>query len=105
MTFQIRDIVTFRGEALFWSAILGSHTPGTSMGDFLSASSGLGYAGGALLVTARSLSSSGLNLGAAGSSAVLPAVLVGLMAYAQVQERRTADPRTAEREAVAQRAD
>lgn len=50
MTFRIRDIVTFRGEALFWSAILVSNTLGTSMGDFLSDSSGLGYAGGALLV-------------------------------------------------------
>ncbi|MEU0830322.1 hypothetical protein [Streptomyces sp. NPDC005969] len=51
LTFSIRDIVTFRGEALFWSAILVSNTLGTSMGDFLSDSSGLGYAGGALLVT------------------------------------------------------
>lgn len=51
LTFCIRDIVTFRGEALFWSAILVSNTLGTSMGDFLSDSSGLGYAGGALLVT------------------------------------------------------
>jgi len=50
MTFVIRDIVTFRGEALFWSAILVSNTLGTSMGDFLSDSSGLGYAGGALLI-------------------------------------------------------
>ncbi|MBD0741286.1 hypothetical protein [Streptomyces sp. CBMA152] len=51
MTFQIREIVTFRGEVLFWSAILVSNTLGTSMGDFLSDSSGLGYAGGALLVS------------------------------------------------------
>ncbi len=51
MTFQITEIVTFRGEALFWSAILVSNTLGTPMGDFLSDSSGLGYAGGALLVT------------------------------------------------------
>ncbi len=50
MTFQIRDIVTFRGETLFWAAILVSNTLGTSMGDFLSDSSGLGYGGGALLV-------------------------------------------------------
>jgi uncharacterized membrane-anchored protein len=49
-TFVIRDIVTFRGEALFWAAILVSNTLGTSMGDFLADSSGLGYAGGALLV-------------------------------------------------------
>jgi uncharacterized membrane-anchored protein len=38
------------GEALFWAAILVSNTLGTSMGDFLADSSGLGYAGGALLV-------------------------------------------------------
>jgi uncharacterized membrane-anchored protein len=50
LTFAIRDIDTFRGEALFWAAILVSNTLGTSMGDFLSDSSGLGYAGGALLV-------------------------------------------------------
>ncbi|MFB7505096.1 COG4705 family protein [Streptomyces broussonetiae] len=51
MTFRITEIVTFRGEALFWSAILVSNTLGTSMGDFLSDSSGLGYLGGAALVT------------------------------------------------------
>ncbi|MGI5242126.1 COG4705 family protein [Dactylosporangium sp. CA-139066] len=52
LTFAIRDIDTFRGEALFWAAILVSNTLGTSMGDFLSDSSGLGYGGGALLITA-----------------------------------------------------
>ncbi|GAA2331580.1 hypothetical protein [Dactylosporangium salmoneum] len=51
LTFAIRDIDTFRGEALFWAAILVSNTLGTSMGDFLSDSSGLGYGGGALLIT------------------------------------------------------
>ncbi|MFG2951664.1 COG4705 family protein [Streptomyces adustus] len=129
MTFQIRDIVTFRGEALFWSAILVSNTLGTSMGDFLSDSSGLGYAGGALLVTGalvvlvalmkvpvvpnvllfwiafvltrplgatagdfltKPAAKGGLDLGTAGSSAVLLAVLLGLMAYAHVQERTPA---------------
>ncbi|MGW9028644.1 COG4705 family protein [Streptomyces sp. NPDC055722] len=129
MTFQIRDIVTFRGEALFWSAILVSNTLGTSMGDFLSDSSGLGYGGGALLVTGALLvlvvlmrvpavpnvvlfwiafvltrplgatagdfltkpaDKGGLDLGTAGSSAVLLAILLGLMAYAHVQERRHA---------------
>ncbi|MER6222082.1 COG4705 family protein [Streptomyces sp. 900105755] len=127
MTFQIRDIVTFRGEALFWSAILVSNTLGTSMGDFLSDSSGLGYAGGALLVTGllavlaalmrvpvvpnvllfwiafvltrplgatagdfltKPAAKGGLDLGTPGSSAVLLAVLLGLMAYAHVQEGR-----------------
>ncbi|WP_306189669.1 MULTISPECIES: hypothetical protein [unclassified Streptomyces] len=128
MTFQIRDIVTFKGEALFWSAILVSNTLGTSMGDYLSDSSGLGYAGGALLVTGmlavlavlmkvpavpnvllfwiafvltrplgatagdfltKPAAQGGLDLGTTGSSAVLLAVLLGLMAYAQAQERRT----------------
>ncbi|MFF0791646.1 hypothetical protein [Streptomyces spiralis] len=127
MTFQIRDIVTFKGEALFWSAILVSNTLGTSMGDYLSDSSGLGYAGGALLVTGmlavlavlmkvpavpnvllfwiafvltrplgatagdfltKPAARGGLDLGTTGSSAVLLAVLLGLMAYAQAQERR-----------------
>lgn len=127
MTFVIRDIVTFRGEALFWSAILVSNTLGTSMGDFLSDSSGLGYAGGAALVTGalvvlvvlmpvsavpnvllfwiafvltrplgatagdfltKPTAKGGLNLGTAGSSSVLLAILLGLVAYAHVQERK-----------------
>ncbi|MFI8235353.1 hypothetical protein ACIGDI_41860 [Streptomyces sp. NPDC085900] len=142
MTFVIRDIVSFRGEALFWSAILVSNTLGTSMGDFLSDSSGLGYAGGALLVAGalavllalmkvpavpnvllfwiafvltrplgatagdfltKPVAKGGLDLGTAGSSAVLLAVLFGLMAHAQVRERRTTAP--AEPEAVTQPAD
>ncbi|MFF1688361.1 MULTISPECIES: hypothetical protein [unclassified Streptomyces] len=129
MTFQIRDIVTFKGEALFWAAILVSNTLGTSMGDFLSDSSGLGYAGGALLVTGvlavlvalmkvplvpnvllfwiafvltrplgatagdfltKPTAKGGLDLGTVGSSAVLLAVLLGLMAYAQMRERSAA---------------
>jgi uncharacterized membrane-anchored protein len=120
--------VTFRAEALFWSAILVSNTLGTSMGDFLSDSSGLGYAGGALLVTGllavlvalmpvpavpnvvlfwiafvltrplgatagdfltKPTAKGGLDLGTAGSSAVLFAVLVALMGYAHLRERRT----------------
>jgi uncharacterized membrane-anchored protein len=50
LTFDINNIDTFRGESLFWAAILVSNTLGTSMGDFLADSSGLGYAGGAALV-------------------------------------------------------
>ncbi|MEU2710937.1 hypothetical protein [Streptomyces sp. NPDC007205] len=129
MTFQITEIVTFRGEALFWSAILVSNTLGTSMGDFLSDSSGLGYLGGAALVTGallvlvalmkvpavpnvllfwvafvltrplgatagdfltKPVAKGGLDLGTLGSSAVLLAALFGLMAYAQLKERRAA---------------
>jgi uncharacterized membrane-anchored protein len=128
MTFQIRDIVSFRGEALFWAAILVSNTLGTSMGDYLSDSSGLGYLGGALLVSGalavllalmrvpvvpnvvlfwlafvltrplgatagdfltKPTAKGGLDLGTVGSSAVLLAVLFGLMAYAHFKERET----------------
>jgi uncharacterized membrane-anchored protein len=131
MTFAIRDIVSFRGESLFWSAILVSNTLGTSMGDFLSDSSGLGYAGGALVISGtlavllvlmrvpwvpnvlvfwiafvltrplgatagdfltKPVAKGGLGLGTVGSSAVLLAVLLGLMAHAHWQERRNTDP-------------
>ncbi|GHJ43384.1 membrane protein [Catellatospora sp. TT07R-123] len=127
LTFAINDINTFRGESLFWAAILISNTLGTSAGDFLSDSSGLGYAAGALLVggllalllalkyvptvpnvllfwfafvltrplgatagdfLTKPTAKGGLDLGTLGSSAVLLAVLFGLMAYAQVIERR-----------------
>jgi uncharacterized membrane-anchored protein len=126
LTFEIRDIDTFRGESLFWAAILVSNTLGTSMGDFLSDSSGLGYGGGALLITAllaallalkyapavpnallfwlafvltrpfgatagdlltKPAAKGGLNLGTAGSSAVLLAVLFALMGWAHLKER------------------
>lgn len=50
-TFQINQIHSFKGETLFWSAILVSNTLGTSIGDFLSDTSGLGYAGGAALIS------------------------------------------------------
>ncbi|WP_411124095.1 hypothetical protein [Streptomyces sp. x-19] len=144
MTFRIRDIVTFRGEALFWSAILVSNTLGTSMGDFLSDSSGLGYGGGALLVAGalavlvalmkapavpnvllfwlafvltrplgatagdfltKPIAKGGLDLGTTGSSLVLLAVLLGLMAVMQVQERRTRVGRAQVAEPVAARGD
>lgn len=48
--FSIARISSFRAELLFWTAILISNTLGTSLGDFLSDSSGLGYAGGAVLI-------------------------------------------------------
>ncbi|MGW2746782.1 COG4705 family protein [Streptomyces sp. NPDC001450] len=141
MTFQITEIVSFKGEALFWSAILVSNTLGTSMGDFLSDSSGLGYLGGAALVTGvllvlvalmkvpavpnvllfwiafvltrplgatagdfltKPVAKGGLNLGTAGASTVLLAILFGLMVHAHLQERRagTAVPEGPEAEAV-----
>ncbi|MFF4650410.1 hypothetical protein [Streptomyces sp. NPDC001380] len=50
LPFDVTRIATFRGELLYWTAILLSNTLGTSLGDFLADSSGLGYRGGALLV-------------------------------------------------------
>ena len=47
---SVTNIRTFRGEVLYWVAILFSNTLGTAFGDFLADDSGLGFAGGALLI-------------------------------------------------------
>jgi uncharacterized membrane-anchored protein len=49
-SFSIDRVFSFKAEALFWAAILISNTLGTSLGDYLADSSGLGYAGGAALI-------------------------------------------------------
>ena len=49
-SFSIQNIRTFKGELLYWTAILFSNTLGTALGDFLADNSGLGFMGGALLV-------------------------------------------------------
>ncbi len=46
----VQDIRSREVEGLYWAAILFSNTLGTALGDFLADSSGLGFAGGALLV-------------------------------------------------------
>lgn len=133
LPFSIRKIDTFRGEALFWTAILVSNTLGTSSGDFLADSSGLGYFGGAALVTGllgvllalkyvpavpnvalfwlafiltrpfgatagdfltKPTSKGGLDLGTVGSSMVLLAILLGMMALAHLKTRRNLDQPT-----------
>jgi uncharacterized membrane-anchored protein len=48
--FRVQDITTFRGEMLYWTAILISNTLGTSLGDFLADDTGLGFAGTALVI-------------------------------------------------------
>lgn len=47
---SVNNIRTFKVELLYWVAILFSNTLGTALGDFLADSSGLGFAGGALLI-------------------------------------------------------
>jgi uncharacterized membrane-anchored protein len=51
-TISVSQIRTVRGEGLYWGAILLSNTLGTALGDYLSDSSGLGFAGGAALIGA-----------------------------------------------------
>lgn len=51
-TYDVAAITSLRAEILYWSAILLSNTLGTSLGDYLSDSSGLGYLGSAILIAA-----------------------------------------------------
>jgi len=47
---SVDHIRGFKVESFYWTAILFSNTLGTALGDFLADSSGLGFAGGALLI-------------------------------------------------------
>jgi len=47
---SVSDVRSRRAEIFYWSAILVSNTLGTSLGDYLADDSGLGFAGGALLI-------------------------------------------------------
>lgn len=47
---SVDKIDTFNVEFLYWIAILFSNTLGTALGDFLADSSGLGFAGGSVLI-------------------------------------------------------
>jgi uncharacterized membrane-anchored protein len=49
-TLAVTTITTTRGELFYWTAILFSNTLGTALGDFLADNSGLGFAGGAILI-------------------------------------------------------
>lgn len=48
---SVVNIKTFKVELLYWTAILFSNTLGTALGDFLADNSGLGFGGGALLIS------------------------------------------------------
>lgn len=49
-TFSVDKINGVKAESFYWMAILCSNTLGTALGDFLADDSGLGFAGGALLI-------------------------------------------------------
>ncbi|MDH4228213.1 MAG: hypothetical protein OEW11_00520 [Nitrospirota bacterium] len=48
---SVVNIRTRKVESLYWAAILCSNTLGTALGDFLADDSGLGFGGGALLIS------------------------------------------------------
>ncbi len=48
---SVNNVKTPKVELLYWITILFSNTLGTALGDFLADSSGLGFAGGALLIS------------------------------------------------------
>jgi uncharacterized membrane-anchored protein len=49
-TLDVENISTFKGELLYWVAILISNTLGTSTGDFLADDTGVGFRNGALII-------------------------------------------------------
>jgi len=48
---SVTHVRSRKAESFYWAAILVSNTLGTALGDFLADSSGLGFAGGALLIS------------------------------------------------------
>jgi uncharacterized membrane-anchored protein len=51
-TLDVENVATYRGEQLYWVAILFSNSLGTSSGDFLADSVGLGFRDSALILSA-----------------------------------------------------
>jgi uncharacterized membrane-anchored protein len=51
VSLSVTNIKSFKMELLYWTAILISNTLGTALGDFLADDSGLGFGGGALLIS------------------------------------------------------
>jgi uncharacterized membrane-anchored protein len=47
---SVDHVTTRKAELFYWIAILFSNTLGTALGDFLADDSGLGFAGGAILI-------------------------------------------------------
>ena len=47
---SVTNVKSVKDESFYWAAILVSNTLGTALGDFLADSSGLGFAGGTMLI-------------------------------------------------------
>ena len=126
-TLSVENINTPRAETFYWVAILFSNTLGTAAGDFLADDTGLGFLGGAALVSGvllliimlgrftlisriglfwaafvltrpfgatfgdlltKTPAKGGLGFGTIGSSAILAAILVGLVIYTSIRDAR-----------------
>ena len=126
-TLSVENINTPRAELFYWVAILFSNTLGTAAGDFLADNTGLGFLGGAALISGvlllimalnrftaisriglfwaafvltrpfgatfgdwltKTPDKGGLGFGTIGSSAILAAILIGLVIYTSLQNRR-----------------
>jgi uncharacterized membrane-anchored protein len=70
-TFNVERITTPGGELLYWTAILFSNTLGTSFGDFLADTSGLGFGGSALVIIAIMAVILGFHYGTRASKTLL----------------------------------
>ncbi|MEO6750447.1 MAG: hypothetical protein ABIP85_01590 [Chthoniobacteraceae bacterium] len=132
-TLSVTNVQTFKAEVLYWIAILFSNTLGTALGDFLADDSGLGFAGGALLVGSvlaivaaavfftkiskillfwiafvltrpfgatlgdvltKDKDKGGLGFGTIGSSAVLLVMLVAVIFYTTLKQKKETSPAT-----------
>ncbi len=128
-TLSVENINTTRAETFYWVAILFSNTLGTAAGDFLADDTGLGFLGGAALISGvllliitlgrftsisriglfwaafvltrpfgatfgdlltKTPDKGGLGFGTIGSSAILAAILIGLVIYTSIQDARAA---------------
>ena len=126
-TLSVEHIATPRAETFYWVAILFSNTLGTAAGDFLADNSGLGFLGGAALISGvlllimalgrftalsriglfwaafvltrpfgatfgdlltKTPEKGGLGFGTIGSSAILAAILIGLVIYTSLKDAR-----------------
>jgi uncharacterized membrane-anchored protein len=47
---SVTHVLSFKAELFYWTAILFSNTLGTALGDYLADDSGLGFAGGAIVI-------------------------------------------------------
>jgi uncharacterized membrane-anchored protein len=129
---SVSNIKSFRPELFYWITILFSNTLGTALGDYLADDSGLGFAGGAIVIASlilivvlakyftkissvflfwiafvltrpfgatfgdlltKPIAKGGLNLGTIGSSMVLMSILLILILYSVIKQKKEFTPK------------